>query len=102
MTTDEKLAVSIPTAAKLLDCSPATVRRAVERGQLRAVHLMGKLIPMVELERHLGIKRPVPSSEALVEVFAAPGRRQRASASAAPSSSAAMTSAAARSRAGTK
>src|SRR5439155_11830721 len=44
MTTDEQLAVSISKAAKLLDCSPATVRRAIERGELRAVRLMGKVI----------------------------------------------------------
>jgi hypothetical protein len=32
---------------------------------------MGKvLITMVELERHLGIERPVPSGEVLVEAFA--------------------------------
>ena len=69
--TDEQLAVSISKAAKLLDCSPATVRRAIERGELRAVRLMGKLIvPVVELERYLGIERPKPSSEALVDAFA--------------------------------
>jgi excisionase family DNA binding protein len=71
MTTDEQLAVSISKAAKLLDCSPATVRRAIERGELRAVRLMGKLIvPVVELERYLGIERPKPSPEALVDAFA--------------------------------
>ena len=71
MTKDEPLAVSIPKAAKLLDCSPATVRRAIDRGEIRAVRLMGKVIvPVVELERHLGIERPTPSPEALVDAFA--------------------------------
>lgn len=71
MTTDEQLAVSISKAAKLLDCSPATVRRAIERGELRAVRLMGKLIvPVVELDRYLGIERPKPSPEALVDASA--------------------------------
>ena len=71
MTTDEQLAVSISKAAKLLDCSPATVRRAIERGELRAVRLMGKVIvPVVELERYRGIERPKPSPEALVDAFA--------------------------------
>ena len=71
MMTEGQLAVSISKAAKLLDCSPATVRRAIERGELRAVRLMGKLIvPVVELERYLGIERPKPSPEALVDAFA--------------------------------
>lgn len=71
MTEGPKLAVSIQTAAELLDCSAATVRRAIECGQLRAVRLMGKvLVPMVEIERHLGIERGSPPPEALVEAFA--------------------------------
>lgn len=68
---DDRLAVSIARAAQLLDCSPATVRRAIERGEIRAVRLMGKVIvPVVELERHLGIERANPSPEALVQAFA--------------------------------
>jgi excisionase family DNA binding protein len=68
---DDQLAVSIAKAAKLLDCSAATVRRAVERGELRSVRLMGKvIIPIAELERHLGVERPKPSPEALVDAFA--------------------------------
>ena len=71
MTGDDQLAVSITKAAKMLDCSPATVRRAIERGDLRGVRLMGKLIiPIAELERHLGIERQPPSPEALVAAFA--------------------------------
>jgi hypothetical protein len=71
MTSDTQLAVSIRKAAKLLDCSPATVRRAIERGDLRGVHLMGKvIIPVVEIERHLGIETASPSPEALVTAFA--------------------------------
>jgi excisionase family DNA binding protein len=71
VTGDDQLAVSITKAAKMLDCSPATVRRAVERGDLRGVRLMGKLIiPIAELERHLGIERQPPSPEALVDAFA--------------------------------
>jgi excisionase family DNA binding protein len=71
MMTHEQLAVSISKAAKLLDCSRATVRRAIERRDLRARRLMGKIIvPDVELERYLGIERPKPSLEALVDAFA--------------------------------
>jgi excisionase family DNA binding protein len=71
MTSEEQLAVSIPKAADLLDCSSATVRRAIERGEIRAVRLLGKVIvPMVELERLLGVERPKPAPQQLVDAFA--------------------------------
>ncbi len=71
MTGNEQLAVSVPKAAKMLDCSSATVRRAIERGDIRAIRLLGKVIvPVVELERLLGIERQTPAPEQLVDAFA--------------------------------
>lgn len=71
MRSEGQLAVSIPNAAEMLDCSTATVRRAIERGDIRAVRLLGKVIvPVVELERPLGIERPKPAPQELVDAFA--------------------------------
>ena len=71
MTSEAQLAVSIPKAAEMLDCSSATVRRAIERGEIRAVRLLGKVIvPVAELERLLGIERPKPAPQELVDAFA--------------------------------
>lgn len=67
----EKLALSVPKAAEAMDCTPDTVRKMVARGDLRAVRLMGKLvIPIVEIERYLGIERQAPAPQELVEAFA--------------------------------
>jgi excisionase family DNA binding protein len=55
----ELLALSIPKAAKALDCSPDTIRKMVARGDLRAIRLMGKIsIPVAELERITDGVRP--------------------------------------------
>jgi hypothetical protein len=42
MKSDGRLPASIANAAEMLDCSPANVRRAIERGDIRAIRLLGK------------------------------------------------------------
>lgn len=66
-----KLALSVPKAAAVLDCSADTIRKMVDRGDLRAIRLMGKVaIPVVELERICGVERAQPAPKELVEAFA--------------------------------
>ena len=44
--------VSIPEAARLLSVSKDSIRRLIERGQLKKVKVLRRvLIPVVELER---------------------------------------------------
>jgi len=67
----DQLTLSIPKAAKVLDCSPDTVRKMIDRGDLRCIRLMGKVvIPVVELERLAGVERQAPAPRELVEAFA--------------------------------
>ncbi len=54
----EPLAVPVTEAARLLGLRRESVYRCIAAGELRAVVLGGrKLVPMVELERVLGIER---------------------------------------------
>jgi excisionase family DNA binding protein len=49
----EPLAVRIPTAARLLDCSVAHIYNLIAAGRLTRVHLAGRAarIPMSEIRR---------------------------------------------------
>lgn len=52
------LAATIAEAAESLRCSPATVRRLIDRGELRAVTLgdtTSVRVPLIEIERLLGL-----------------------------------------------
>lgn len=73
MTADPKpLAVRIPAAAKALGVSADKVRKAVARGEIRSVRFGGCiLIPVVEMERLLGIEpEAAPTAAELLELAA--------------------------------
>lgn len=72
MTDPKPLAVRIPAAAKALNVSPSTIRQAVNTGEIRSVRFGGCiLIPVVELERLLGIEAPAqPTAAELLEMAA--------------------------------
>jgi excisionase family DNA binding protein len=53
----EVVAVRIATAAKMLSIHPNTVRNAINRGMIKAVHLGDTvLIPRSEIDRLISVK----------------------------------------------
>jgi excisionase family DNA binding protein len=68
---NEKLAYSVKEAATAMGVSPDLVRRLIDTGELRSVRLAGRVvIPVVEVEQLLGIRREAPAPRQLVEAFA--------------------------------
>lgn len=67
----DKLAYSVREAAEAMGVSPDLVRRLIGTGELRSVRLAGRVvIPVVEVESLLGIKREAPDPRQLLEAFA--------------------------------
>lgn len=59
---DGLIAASIPTAAKLVDCSPSTIRRAIRAGLLHPSRKLGRpLISVDELKSFLFGPSPTES-----------------------------------------
>jgi excisionase family DNA binding protein len=68
----DPLAYSVSRTAKLLGCSDNTVRRMIATGQLRAVRLCGRVVvPVVAIEKLLGVERQTPTPDDLVKAFVA-------------------------------
>jgi excisionase family DNA binding protein len=66
------LAYSVAQTAEALGCSETTVRRMIASGQLQAVRLCGRVVvPVVAIEKLLGMERQPPSPDVLVKAFAA-------------------------------
>lgn len=55
--------VTIERTAELLDCSPATVRRMISRGEINAVRLRARMVRVVT-ESIFDAARPIPTAAA--------------------------------------